>query len=50
VNSSTIAAGYQKRNDETYELNRKYYENKMDAGDYSEGSWSVRRRRLLTWD
>jgi len=50
VNSSTLAAGYQRRNDETYELNRKYYENKMDAGDYSQGSWSVRRRRLLTWD
>jgi GT2 family glycosyltransferase len=50
ANSSTLAAGYQRRNDETYELNRKYYESKVDANDYSEGSWSVRRRRLLTWD
>jgi GT2 family glycosyltransferase len=49
-NSSTIKAGYEKRNDETYDLNRSYYENKMSNNDYSEGSWNIRRRRLLTWD
>lgn len=49
-NSSTLAAGYRERNNETYDLNMKYYQDKMSRNDYSEGAWNVRRRRLLTWD
>jgi len=50
ANSSTLKAGYEQRNNETYDLNMKYYHDKMSRNDYSEGVWNVRRRRILTWD
>lgn len=49
-NSSTIAAGYRAANDRTYPANVRYYEDKVRAGDLSEGRWSLRRRRLLSWE
>ena len=48
-NSSTLAAGYQARNDATYGDNEEFYLAKVRSGDMGEG-WSLDRRRRLTWD
>ena len=50
-NSSTLAAGnYASRNGHTFPANAEYYGDKVDAGDYSEGRWTLARRRRLSWD
>lgn len=48
-NSSTIAA-IKNRNVETFMANQSYYNRKVNAGDYSEGGWSLQRRREQAWD
>lgn len=48
-NSSTIAS-IPNRNAETFAANQRYYQAKVQRGDYSEGGWSLRRRRELAWD
>lgn len=49
-NSSTLRAGYQERNSETYTVNMAYYRDKVERDDRSEGRWSLKRRRHLSWD
>ena len=50
-NSSTLAAGnYASRNGHTFPANAEYFGDKVDAGDYSEGRWTLARRRRLSWD
>ena len=49
-NSSTLKAGYQNRNDQTYEDNMNYYNNKVKCRDMSSGEWWIRRRRKNSWD
>jgi len=49
-NSSTLKAGFQQRNDQTYEDNMNYYNNKVKCGDMSSGEWWIRRRRKNSWD
>lgn len=49
-NSSTLKAGFHTLNDFTFQDNAKYYENKKNTQDYSQGEWSLRRRRKNSWD
>lgn len=49
-NSSTLNNGYGHRNGETFPRNATYFENKKNAGDLSEGRWSIRIRRQNAWD
>lgn len=49
-NSSTLAAGYTDRNRATFAQNDAYYRDKVTAGDYGEGRWTLDRRRRLSWD
>lgn len=49
-NSSTLAAGYQRHNDVTFQANRDYYADKVAREDYGPGGWSLERRRALSWD
>lgn len=49
-NSSTIKAGYQEKNEVTYFRNQKYYQSKIDGGNYTSGSWSLEIRRVNGWE
>lgn len=49
-NSSTLAAGYQARNDVTFQSNAAYYRDKVAREDFTAGEWSLARRRDLSWD
>ena len=50
-NSSTIQVPkYGERNAHTFVKNSDYYAAKAFRGDMSEGRWSLRRRRELSWD
>lgn len=50
-NSSTIQVQkYRERNDTTFQANADYYHAKAFRRDLSEGRWSLRRRRDLSWD
>lgn len=49
-NSSTLKSGFHALNDFTFQDNAKYYENKKNTQDYSQGEWSLRRRRKNSWD
>jgi len=49
-NSSTIKNGFSKRNDETFSDNARYYDNKKLNNDYTSGEWSLKRRRINSWD
>lgn len=49
-NSSTIDGAYRAANDRTYMANIKYHAAKEYRGDLSEGRWSLKRRRELSWD
>jgi GT2 family glycosyltransferase len=49
-NSSTLKAGFQSQNDETFENNAKYYQNKVKQENLTEGNWSIKRRRQNSWD
>ena len=48
-NSSTLNAGYQGRNNETFFSNRQFYDAKVRGADMTPG-WALSRRRELTWD
>lgn len=48
-NSSTLDAGFRTLNDRTYGPNAEFYARKKAAQDMS-WSWSLERRRTLTWD
>ena len=49
-NSSTLKAGFQTQNNATFSDNSAYYNEKMNAQDFSSGEWSIRRRRHNSWD
>ena len=48
--SSTLKAGYDDRNSHTFTENMHYDREKKAAGNYSEGRWTLARRRRLAWD
>ncbi len=48
-NSSTIAS-IPNRNDVTFMANASYYQRKVERGDFTEGHWSLQRRREQAWD
>jgi GT2 family glycosyltransferase len=49
-NSSTIKGGYQSKNDKTFFANQRYYQSKVDAKDYSPGTYSLEIRRDNGWE
>jgi GT2 family glycosyltransferase len=50
-NSSTLGAGgFAARNGHTFPANAEHFQDKVEAGDYSEGRWTLARRRRLSWD
>ena len=49
-NSSTLKAGYQKENDISFSANAEYMDYKIKSKDFSEGKWSIKRRRQFGWD
>lgn len=51
-NSSTINsdAALAARNTSTFVVNRGYYFDKVERGDFGEGRWSMDTRRLNSWD
>ena len=49
-NSSTIKSGYQSKNDKTFFANQRYYQSKIDANDYSSGTYSLDIRRANGWE
>jgi GT2 family glycosyltransferase len=51
TNSSTLAVhNYAEKNNTTFHDNRRHYENKAASGDFSQGGWSLLRRRGNSWD
>jgi GT2 family glycosyltransferase len=49
-NSSTIQAGYQKRNSETFGANERLFNKKVEEEDFSPGYWDLETRRANRWD
>jgi GT2 family glycosyltransferase len=49
-NSSTIKAGYQEKNNKTFIANQRLYKAKIDANDYSSGTYSLKIRRANGWE
>ena len=49
-NSSTIKSGYQSKNHKTFFANQRYYQSKIDANDYSSGTYSLEIRRANGWE
>lgn len=49
-NSSTLKHGYDRVNGFTFTENRRYVERKHSLEDYSDGGYSLLRRRRLSWD
>jgi GT2 family glycosyltransferase len=49
-NSSTIKSGYQSKNDKTFFANQRYYQSKIEANDYSSGTYSLEIRRANGWE
>jgi GT2 family glycosyltransferase len=49
-NSSTLKEGFQRKNDYSYSANSDYMNNKIRTQDFTEGKWSIRRRRKYGWD
>jgi hypothetical protein len=49
-NSSTLKAGFQNKNNSTFQNNADYYQKKINNQDFSQGEWSIRRRRQNAWD
>jgi GT2 family glycosyltransferase len=49
-NSSTIKSGYQSKNDKTFFANQRHYQSKIEADDYSPGTWSLEIRRANGWE
>jgi len=49
-NSSTLKAGYQRENDLSFSANAEYMDYKIKTQDFTEGKWSIKRRRKFGWD
>jgi GT2 family glycosyltransferase len=49
-NSSTIKSGYQSKNAKTFSANQRYYQSKIEANDYSSGTYSLEIRRANGWE
>ena len=49
-NSSTIAAGYRERNERTFAINQKLYDERKAEGNLNGGEWSLKIRRENSWD
>lgn len=49
-NSSTLKAGYEQENNLSFSNNFNYYDDKRKNKDYSQGTWSLKRRRHNSWD
>jgi GT2 family glycosyltransferase len=49
-NSSTIKAGYEQKNGKTFFANQKLNQAKIDANDYSPGTYSLEIRRANGWE
>lgn len=49
-NSSTIKAGYEQKNGKTFFANQKLNQAKIDANDYSSGTYSLEIRRANGWE
>ena len=49
-NSSTLKYGYNDRNAETFTANRLYVQRKHSMEDFTDGGYSLLRRRRLSWD
>lgn len=51
-NSSTIASDdyYKQRNSRSYLSNLRYYEQKVEAGDFTSGTWQIERTRENSWE
>jgi GT2 family glycosyltransferase len=49
-NSSTLKSGFQEANKATFSNNESYYREKIKAEDFSQGNWSLQRRRQNSWD
>jgi GT2 family glycosyltransferase len=49
-NSSTIKAGYEHKNAQTFPSNHNYYQSKIRSNDYSAGQWSLEIRRANGWE
>jgi hypothetical protein len=49
-NSSTLKYGYNDRNAETFKANRLYVQRKHSMEDFTDGGYSLLRRRRLSWD
>ena len=50
VNSSTLSSGYDSQNDRTFPENATRAQERASSGDMSNGEWSLRARRALSWD
>lgn len=50
ANSSTLAAGYWDKNQQTFAENATRAQTRATAGDMSSGEWSLEARRRLSWD
>jgi GT2 family glycosyltransferase len=49
-NSSTLNSGFQGQNDFTFTRNHKLYQEKVASHDYTQGNWSLRIRRINSWE
>ena len=49
-NSSTLKAGFQSQNDLSFSANSEYMQSKIKTQDFTEGRWSIKRRRKYGWD
>lgn len=49
-NSSTLKAGFEHINHWSFSANSEYMQEKIRNNDFSEGRWSIRRRRKYGWD
>lgn len=49
-NSSTLKSGFANANARSFNANQMLFEAKGQAGDYSQGEWSLRVRRDNRWD
>jgi len=49
-NSSTIAAGYGPKNNRTFSVNQRLYEQRKAENNLNGGEWSLRIRRENSWD
>lgn len=49
-NSSTLNSGFHAQNDLTFHRNHRLYEDKVATNDYTQGNWSLRIRRINSWE